>query len=396
MFHCSKEPIIVPKEGCAWADTMVLNPAIIKEPNSDTLHMLFRATGPWPSKNLKGLSDPYPIFLGYARSEDAGISWVTDFSRPALVPALEYDEDKMYIQDDLGNRVINYANGCVEDPRIFKIEEEYFMTVACRMFPPGAYWEGNKRRDNLPEWVMTEKNPFGTTASNNDTTTVLYKLNIEQLNRMNYEKVFQYVCPLTDANISDNRDVFLFPEKMMIDGKLRYIMLHRPNDPNKFDEGRGIHKPSMFLAAAEELRDFVTDKAIHKVLAVGMFNWEEERIGASFPPISLGDGEWLVSYHGKQLPDYGYTQSFMILKEKENELPIIIHRCSERLLYAKQAWELPDKFLCPCLFTTGGVVMGDELIMSYGAADQKIGIARVNLNELVDFVRRFDRQGNSL
>ncbi len=38
--------------------------------------------------------------------------------------------------------------------------------------------------------------------------------------------------------------------------------------------------------------------------------------------------------------------------------------------------------------------MGDELIMSYGAADQKIGIARVNLNELEDFVRRFDSQGN--
>jgi hypothetical protein len=25
----SKNPVIEPKEGCAWADTMVLNPAIV-------------------------------------------------------------------------------------------------------------------------------------------------------------------------------------------------------------------------------------------------------------------------------------------------------------------------------------------------------------------------------
>ncbi len=392
----SSKPVIVPREGCSWADTMVLNPAIVREQDSNIIHMLFRATGPWPRKNLRGLSDPYPIFLGYAASEDNGETWEADFSRPALAPALEYDMDRMYIKNIYGNQVVNYANGCIEDPRIFLLEGEYYMTAACRMFPPGPYWEGDRRRDNLPDWAMKEDNPYGSAAYKNDTTTVLFKLDLEQLKKRNYERAFTYVCVLTDGNVTDNRDVFLFPNKMMIRGKLQYVMLHRPDHPDAFEAGRGIKKPSMFLAAAGELGDFTSDKAIHELLAVGIFDWEEERIGASFPPIPLDNGEWLVSYHGKSLPDYGYTQSFMILKKQENDFPKIIHRCSSRLMYAKQDWELPDKFACPCIFTTGGIVKDDELIMSYGAADQKVGIAWACFDEIVDYVRAFDSQGNPL
>ena len=264
------------------------------------------------------------------------------------------------------------------------------------MFPPGAYWEGDKRRDNLPDWAMDPDNPFGTTAYRNDTTTVLFKLDLDKLKKGEYEKAFKYVCNLTDGNVTDNRDVFFFPNKVMIDGKMQYVMLHRPDEPDKFEDGKGVHKPSIFIAAAENLEDFITDKCTHKLYAKEMFDWEEERIGASFPPVQIEEGKWLMSYHGKQLPDYGYTQSFMILEEVENDFPKITHRCSKRLMYAKQDWELPDKFLCPCIFTTGGIVMDDELIMSYGAADQKVGIAWANFDEIVDYVSTFDENGNEI
>jgi len=392
----SGKPVLEPKTGCTWADTMVLNPAIIKDPDSDIIHMLFRATGPWPEKNLKGLSDPYPIFLGYARSYDRGENWQPDFSRPALAPALEYDIDKIYITDINGDKVVNYANGCIEDPRIFYIEDELYLTTACRMFPPGPYWEGDKRRDNLPDWAMDENNPFGSAAYRNDTTTVLFKLDINSLQDGNYKEAFKYVCPLTDGNITDNRDVFFFPKKMMINGRKQYVMLHRPDDPDRIEGGQGIHKPSIMISTADKLTDFVNGKCVNRLLAKGEFDWEEERVGASFPPIEIEAGKWLVSYHGKQLPDYGYTQSFMILEEQENDFPIITHRCSGRLMYAKQDWELPDKFECPCIFTTGGIVIDDELIMSYGAADQKVGMAWANFEEIVDYVESFDKCGNKI
>jgi predicted GH43/DUF377 family glycosyl hydrolase len=86
----------------------------------------------------------------------------------------------------------------------------------------------------------------------------------------------------------------------------------------------------------------------------------------------------------------------MILKEQENTFPKIVNRCSARLIYAKQDWELPDKFACPCIFTTGGIVKEDELIMSYGAADQKVGIAWAYFDEIVDYIHTFDSNGNTI
>lgn len=396
-FTYSPEPALEPMPGCSWADTMVLNPAIIQDPDQkNVIHMLFRATGPWHQKNLKGLCDPYPIFLGYAKSEDMGKTWKADFSRPALAPAIEYEIEKIYIHDDEGNRVVNYANGCIEDPRIFEVEGQYYVSVACRMFPPGPYWLGDKRRDNLPDWAVSNDHPFGLAVSKNDTTTVLYKLDLKKLISGDYEQAFQYICPLTNPEVSDNRDVFLFPKKMKIQGKMQYVMLHRPAEPNRFECAKGVHKPSIFLASAERIKDFSTDKSYHKLAAVPEYDWEEERIGASWQPLDLGNGEWLISYHGKQWPGLGYSQSFMIMKEKDNDLPEIINRCSERLMYAQQKWELPDKFLCPCIFTTGGIVIDGTLIMSYGAADQKAGISWVNLKELTDYVRKFDAKGNKI
>lgn len=389
----SPKPVLEPKPGCDWADTMVLNPALALDEDGKTIHMLFRATGPWPSKNLKGKSDPYPIFLGYAKSTDGGETFEADFSKPALAPALAYEEDRMFVTNVYGQKVLNYANGCIEDPRLFKVEGQLYLTVACRLFPPGAYWEGDKRKDNLPDWAEDENNPIGVLANRNDTVTVLYQVDLDALAAQRYEDAFGYVGPLTDGNMSDNRDVFFFEKKMKIHGKNQLVMLHRPEKSYAFPTGEGVQTPAIFYAAAESFSDFVGEKAEHQLMAKSTFDWEEERIGASFPPISLGEGKWLVSYHGKQLPDYGYTQSFMIVEEQEDEFPIITHRMSERVIYAKQDWELPDKFLCPCIFTTGAVMIGEELIMGYGAADQKIGIAKVKLKELVEYVTQFDAEG---
>ncbi|MBK1810800.1 hypothetical protein JHL18_09140 [Clostridium sp. YIM B02505] len=399
-FIYSTKPALEPIEGCPWADTMVLNPAIVKDSETKTLHMLFRATGPWTHKRMEGSRlDPYPIFLGYAKSNDLGKTWEADFSKPALAPAMEYEADKIYTTDDEGNKVVNYSNGCIEDPRIFEVEGHLYVSVACRMFPPGPYWKKAElagmdiRFENMPNWARKEDNIFGKAAYKNDTTTVLFKLDLEKLKNKDYEKAFSYVCNLTDPNIDDNRDVFLFPEKMKIRGKLQYVMLHRPHNPECFEAGKGYKTPSIMLAAAENIKDLATSRATHKLLATGIFDWEKERIGASWAPIKLKNGEWLLQYHGKTYPGYGYTQSFMILKEIDNDFPEIIHRCSDRLMYAHQKWELPDKFPCPCLFTTGGVLVDDTLILSYGAADQKVGIAWVNFKDVVEYVRQFDKDG---
>lgn len=401
-FRYLNKPALEPVPGCDWAEKMVLNPAIIKDPRSDEIHMLFRATGPWPQKRREGCHDPYPIFLGYAKSQDAGETWEADFSRPALAPALGYEEHELYITDINGNKVRNYANGCVEDPRIFYMEDELYVTVACRQFPPGPYWLASQhppvetRFEYVPDWIFegNDADPFIRTARSNDTVTVLYKLHVDKLKQGKYESAFQYVGPLTEGHVSDNRDVFLFPEKIMIAGKRQYLMLHRPMNVLPFEGGEEVNKPSIYLAAAESIEEFASPKAIHRLLAYPVFDWEENRVGASWPPLSLGNKEWLVPYHAKKNVQFGYTQSFMILREQEDDFPVVIHRCSDRLMFAEREWEMPSDYPTPCLFTTGGIVVGEELIMSYGAADQKIGISWVNFEDLLAYIRKFDENGS--
>jgi predicted GH43/DUF377 family glycosyl hydrolase len=400
-FRYSPKPVLSPVEGCDWASKMVLNPAIVKDPESDTLHMLFRATGPWPQKQREGKLPPYPIFLGYATSEDGGVSWDGDFSRPALAPKLGWDEDEIWVTDLTGQRVRDYANGCIEDPRIFPIEGELYVSVACRMFPPGPYWMGDQvpsvmtRYDYVPDWTNTGEGHFYDVCRNNDTVTVLYKLDLAKLKERNYDEAFAYVCPISAGHISDNRDVFLFPEQMMIDGTMQYVALHRPMNPKPFPDGEHLG-PSIYMAAAGKIENLASPEATHRLLATSLFDWEENRVGASWAPLQISTDEWLVSYHAKKDIYYGYTQSFMIVRKQENDFPIVVHRCSERLMYAQQEWELPSDYPTPCLFTTGGIVVGDELIMSYGAADQKIGISWVNYFELIQFVRTFDSTGERL
>ncbi|MFD0679032.1 MULTISPECIES: glycoside hydrolase family 130 protein [unclassified Paenibacillus] len=400
-FKYLNKPALEPVPGCDWASKMVLNPAIVQDPESSTLHMLFRATGPLAQKRREGCHDPYPIFLGYATSEDNGETWEADFSEPALSPALGYEEHELYIADIHGNRVRNYANGCMEDPRIFPIEGELYVSVACRPFPPGPYWlsDVQTRFEYVPEWIFNgseAEDPFIKTARSNDTVTVLYKLDLQQLKMRNYSAAFHYIGPLTEGHVSDNRDVFLFPDKMMIQGNSQYVMLHRPMNVLPFERGAEVKKPSIYIAAANTIEDFASPKATHRLLATSVFHWEDNRIGASWPPIRVSDDEWLVSYHGKKDVVFGYTQSFMIVKEQPNDFPVVTHRCSERLMFAEREWEMPSDYPTPCLFTTAGIVVGDELIMSYGAADQKVGISWVNFKELTDYIRCFDENGSAI
>jgi len=395
-FEYSPSPVITPKKGCLWAETMVLNPAIIKDMSSPRLHMLFRASGPWPQMHVEGQPFPYPIFLGYAFSDDNGITWEADFSRPALLPALGNTMEEMYILTPDGKKIVNHTNGLVEDPRLFTLDGKLYMTVAGRLFPPGPFWEHDDPMQCAPDWAKGTHS-LGRAASENLAVSVLYEVDLEKLKQRDYEHSFTYVTHLTDPEFGDNRDVFLFQEKMLIDGKEQYVCIHRPREPYRYPGGEKCHTPTMYVSAAETFEDFPTHKAKQRVLAKTLFYWEEERVGGSWPPLKIADDEWLMGYHGKKDDVIGYTQSFMILKQPENSLPEVIHRCSERMMFAQQDWELPGAVnynTRPCVFSCGGITVDSQLIISYGASDEKVGIAKVNFKELISYVRQFDAFGN--
>jgi hypothetical protein len=388
----SRKLVLSPPAGSPWAGEMVLNPAVIEDPRTGRIHMLFRATGPWPQKRLPARPLPYPIFLGYGYSEDGGHSWTTDLSQPALAPTLSYDMTKIAILDCDGDTVTNHANGCIEDPRLFFLEEQCYVIVACRLMPPGPYWIRDEPTQCAPDWIRAQQNPFGKAASENVTVNVLFRVDLEHLARRDYARAFRYVTHLNDPQRGEDRDVVIFPERLEIEGRRQYVCLHRPFVPANYP-GVTETLPSIFACASDSLKGFHGELKTRTVLARPLFAWEGDRIGASAPPLRISAREWLLCYHGKQDPVVGYTQSFLILEERPGALPRIAHRCSERLMFAQEPWELPNKFSTPCVFATGLIRLGDELLMSYGAADERVGVARWRYQPLIDYVRTFDPDG---
>ena len=384
----SKRRICEAPAGNPWAGKMVLNPAMVRDDqDSRTIHMIFRATGPCPEARLAGKPMPYPIFLGYAVSHDAGENWDFDFSRPVLRLALRNDPEGLFTRNAAGEKVFNYANGSMEDPRLMYFENELYLSVVGRSFPPGPYWEHDDPLQCIPDWVRDSD--LNTAVKENYSVTLLYKVSLAALRRREYEKAFALIGPLHEPDVSDDRDAMLFPRRLLIGGKKRIVCLHRPKFPWRYEIGKELAAPSIFLAAADRLEDFARPgKAERVVLAKPEFEWEANRIGASFPPMEIAPGEWLLPYHGKQDDRVGYTQSFMILKENGTLKPEIVSRPSERLLYADEPWELEGEFAIPCLFSCSGVVTDrGELLMGYGAADKKIGLAGVLLPELLVYLR---------
>jgi len=396
----SSGPVVEARKDIPWAETMVTNPAIIKDPESNRIHMLFRACGPWPEYKLEYAKyPPYLWVLGYSYSDDLGETWNTDRSRPAMMPAMNMTPETIRAINVHGKQVVDYANAYIEDPRFFTLDEKVYLTVCTRMFPVGPYWLDNTgdaswNQDYKPDWAKKPDNPFGLGVKSSG--NVLYEVDMEKLNNRDYKSAFHVVTHLTDPEKGDNRDVFLFPEKFRINGKEQYLLMHRPVKPHNYPEVCPVEKkPSMFMSVAEKLVDFPTSKAMQHFMAEPLFDWEGVKIGASFPPIRVSSSEWLVSYHARHKV-LGYTQSFMLMLEVENDFPIVVNRCPERMMYASMDWEQPKNFPLPCLFSCGGIVMNDTLIISYGAADEMGGIAKVNLASLVEHVKQYDALGKKL
>src|SRR5690606_26671977 len=124
--------------------------------------------------------------------------------------------EKLQICTADGRTVTNHANGCIEDPRLFYLEGQLCMTVACRMFPPGPYWTGTPLDCCIPVWAGRGEHGLGNGVTNNVTVSVLYRVDLQKLASGDYEGAFEYVTHLTNPERGDNRDVMLFPEKLLV------------------------------------------------------------------------------------------------------------------------------------------------------------------------------------
>ncbi len=195
----TNNPVLSPKKENDWEDIVVCNPGVWYEDGK--FQMLYRAAGN---------DDKHIIRFGLAESKD-GFTFKRVSDKPAFAPSAEGPD-----------------SGCIEDARIVKFDDDYYVTYAFRPFPPGRYWEF--AHDEILHCEVGKNAPLSLKCNMANTALATTK----------DFKSWQRLGRITQANL-DDRDVILFPEK--IDDK--FVMLHRPKE--WIGEGYGTEYPAMWI-----------------------------------------------------------------------------------------------------------------------------------------------------
>ncbi|AZS14201.1 glycosidase [Paenibacillus lutimineralis] len=324
-------PIVVPG-GYEWRKVTVFNPAVIID--NGKFYMIERTAGSLtPCKN----------YLGLLESED-GVNFTHVKDEPILTP------------DELG-----FPYGSVQDPRIVKIEDTFYMNYALR---PCAmnYYPTNR---GVPERSIPEyPDGWGKQEGHWLTRSSI----VQSKNLIDWE----FVADTTPLEIND-RDNILFPEK--INGK--FVLLRRPEE--YIGEEYGTDKAAMWITYSEDLIHWEEPKLLAKAENPV---WESRKIGGSTPPIKTDKG-WLVLYHGVD-DEVVYRVGAMLLDLENPEKVIARTRnfiMEPETYYEKFGFQIPN-----VVFPTGNVVKDDLLYIYYGVTDTAIALATVPLDELVDHI----------
>ena len=108
---------------------------------------------------------------------------------------------------------------------------------------------------------------------------------------------------------------------------------------------------------------------------------ETKRIGGGTPPIKTDKG-WFMLYHG--VDDKGIYRVGAVLLDLNNPSKIIA-RTKNFLMEPDCDFELQGIYE-GCVFPTGTVVKDGTLYIYYGCADQYIGLATCNFNEIINYL----------
>lgn len=159
----------------------------------------------------------------------------------------------------------------------------------------------------------------------------------------------------------ENKDVVLFPEK--IGGA--FVAIHRPVGGTPFTQ------PEMWLARSDDMIHW----GRHEVMQGGESEWDAGRVGAGAPPIRTDDG-WLEIYHGSRKAtregEVGvYSAAAMLLDADEPHR--VIRKSSGPIMLPQEDFECGG-FVANVVFPTGIVDRGDVLQIYYGAADCATGV----------------------
>ncbi|RKS95778.1 putative GH43/DUF377 family glycosyl hydrolase [Flavobacterium limicola] len=343
MVTIEKLGIILSPTDHQFENNGVFNPGIYQEGN--TIHVLYRAVehGNYST-------------IGYAKLD--GPMKVT-----------ERHEKPLIIRD------FDYEKHGVEDARIVKIEDTYYITYTA--------YDGV----NAMGALATSKDLIHFEKHGVITPHVNYQeyenfVNYCDSNKLNpkyhqYYNLFAQIGLVADEfRLLRDKDVVLFPRK--INGK--FMLLHR------IWPGIQIAEFTDFKDLTESFwKEYLINLVDHIVLDPKDI-YEVNYIGAGGPPIETEDG-WLIIYHGVQETIKGKIYHAKAALLQLDNPKIEIARLPFPLFSPTKQWEIEGE-VSNIVFPTGHALFGNDLYIYYGVADKHIAVAKLELSELLLELRK--------
>jgi predicted GH43/DUF377 family glycosyl hydrolase len=328
-------PILAPHPDHPWEDLAVFNPAAWYDATKGEVLLLYRAAESHPD---------YRCYFGLARSRDG-----YRFERVSDQPVLRPSGD-------------GFDGATIQDPRLIKMGDWFYVTYACRPAPFGQFWIPEVRQ----RYVTPDFPPeFPRYLRQNATLTGL---------AMTQDfRTWTRAGWLTDPQL-DDRDAILFPEK--VGG--RYVLLHRPLE--WVGPAYGTEHACAWIAWAEDLLGF--PQVPSRRLITQRYPWEAAKLGINIPPIKTPHG-WFTLYHAVG-PDKFYRLGALLLDLEDPGR--VRHRTPDWILQPERDYEIEGFYRGVC-FPCGAVVRDGTLFVYYGGADKYCAVATCEFDALLDHLR---------
>ncbi|MCF6141173.1 pesticidal protein Cry7Aa [Flavobacterium sp. K77] len=337
MIQVKKEGIILNKTSLPFENEGVLNPAAIREGNF--VHLFYRAV------RIGNHST-----IGYCQLEGP-LSMVKRNKTALLIPEFDYESHGL------------------EDPRIVKIEDIYYLTytgfdgvnaLGCLAVSKDLI-HFEKKGVIVPQITYAE---FDKLAENTSPINTKYFRYNEHIGILESDK---------EKSLVWDKNVIFFPRK--IEGKFYFLHRIKPDIQIVVGVDNLEHLTATFYQ--EYLKHFNDC-----VVLSSKFDHEVSYVGGGCPPIETPQG-WLLIYHGVKDGINGYIYSACAaLLDLENP-KIELARLPYPLFFPQVEWELKGEVNNVC-FPTGAAVFDDILYIYYGAADERIACASVSLSGLIN------------
>lgn len=177
---------------------------------------------------------------------------------------------------------------------------------------------------------------------------------------------WEYPKVISPSNIWD-KNACLLDRKV----KEKYVFFHRPLIGNHKD---------IFIDYVEDL-EFKSDRRLggYPCLKVRHEKWDSDRVGIAGPPIYTNYG-WVLIYHAKSAFDGHYRLGSALL-DKDDPAGVV-SRLEDPILEPRERYEV-EGAVNNVVFSCGQALVGDELLVYYGSADERIALATCEFEELL-------------